>query len=296
MLPIYLLVAAALLATAPAANAQDQVEQQTTQSDQGPPPQAERVAVPRGESPREVRGARSRSEQPAPVRSREATPQPPPQPQPSAPRVNASRPADDQQQAVPRGSRPRGDNPPIGQAVPRGEIQGPPPGSPGDRGGVRGRDRDRNIIVRRPPVYNNNYYYYPRNYYPYGYGGFGLGYFYYDPYSWYGRSYRSYGYGGYYGGPGFYSGVFRPRGYYGAYYDIGELRLRVSPRHAQVFVDGYYAGVVDDFDGILQSMKMESGPYHIEIIAPGYQTLEFDVRITPGQKINYRGDLIPIRP
>ena len=100
-----------------------------------------------------------------------------------------------------------------------------------------------------------------------------------------------------YGGGGFYNGVYRSSGrYYGSYFDVGQLRLRVSPRHAQVFIDGYYAGIVDDFDGVLQSMKMESGPYHIEIVAPGYEPLEFDVRITPGQKIDYRGDLIPMRP
>jgi hypothetical protein len=79
-------------------------------------------------------------------------------------------------------------------------------------------------------------------------------------------------------------------------YAVGYLRLRVSPRHAQVFVDGYYAGVVDDYDGIVQSMTLEDGPYHIEIVAPGFAPLEFDVRILPGQKITYRGDLLPQRP
>jgi hypothetical protein len=31
-------------------------------------------------------------------------------------------------------------------------------------------------------------------------------------------------------------------------------------------------------------------------VAPGYTTLDFDVRINPGQKITYRGDLRPLRP
>jgi hypothetical protein len=78
-------------------------------------------------------------------------------------------------------------------------------------------------------------------------------------------------------------------GYYG--YDIGELRLRVTPRHAEVRVDGYFAGVVDDYDGAFQGLRLESGGYHIEIVAPGYEPLAFDVRINPGQKITYRGDL-----
>ena len=65
----------------------------------------------------------------------------------------------------------------------------------------------------------------------------------------------------------------------------------MSPRHAQVFVDGDYAGTVDDFDGSFQSLKLESGSYAIRLDAPGYETMEFDVRITSRQKITYREDL-----
>ena len=131
-----------------------------------------------------------------------------------------------------------------------------------------------------PRVYNNYYSYnYPRRYYPYGYGSFGLGYFYYDPYTWY--PYDNYNY--------------RFRGY-GYGYATGELRLQVRPRHAEVFVDGYYAGRVDDFDGIVQALSLEEGPYSIELVAPGYEPIVFNVRIQPGRKITYRGDLRPLRP
>ena len=132
-----------------------------------------------------------------------------------------------------------------------------------------------------PRVYNNYYYYYPRRFYPYGYGGFGLGYFYYDPYTWYPPSY--------YGGSAYYGG-----GY--GFADEGELRLAVAPRDADVYVDGYFAGRVDEFDGTFQSLKLESGPHHIQIVAPGFAPLDFDVRIEPGRKITYRGNLQPFRP
>lgn len=162
----------------------------------------------------------------------------------------------DQRQAVPRGSRPRGDPPRTGTAVPR------PAGQPPARAGR----------VYTPPGYRG--YSYPRLYYPYGYGTFGLGYFYYDPYTWYpagpyGWRFSSYG------------------------YPTGELRIQVKPREAEVYVDGYWAGLVDDFDGVFQSLRLEEGPYKIEIVAPGYETLEFNVRIQPGRKITYRGELKP---
>lgn len=129
-----------------------------------------------------------------------------------------------------------------------------------------------------PRVYNN-YYYYPRRYYPYGYGSFGLGYFYYDPYTWY--PYDNYNY--------------RFQGY-GYGYPTGEIRLQVRPRQAEVYVDGYYAGQVDEFDGFVQALRLEEGPYTIELVAPGYEPLQFNVRIQPGRKITYRGDMRPLRP
>ena len=127
--------------------------------------------------------------------------------------------------------------------------------------------------------YHASYYYYPYYRYPYGYGSFGLGFFYYDPYvwapTWYYNGY-SYGYG------------------YG--YPVGEVRLQVQPRDAEVYVDGNYAGRVDDFDGSFQSLRLEEGTYRIEIVADGYEPLEFDVQIQPGRKINYRGTLLLLRP
>jgi len=133
-------------------------------------------------------------------------------------------------------------------------------------------------------VYARPYaYYYPRRLYPYGYGAFGLGYFYYDPYVWdpYGYAYPSYGYPGY---------------AYGSSFDTGEIRLKVKPRDAEVYVNGSYAGRVDDFDGYFQGLKLEEGAYHITISMPGYEPLDFDVRVIAGQKIDYKGELLRRRP
>ena len=195
-----------------------------------------------------------------------------------------------ERRAVPRGSRPQDDNPRTGTAIPRSPL--PPATSPRGASTTQRRGAvtsNRGATVVRPPVrnhysypYSRGYYYpyqrhyYPRYYYPYGYGAFGLGFFYYNPYRW------APGYTAYYGG--YYQQPFST-------FDIGELRLDVSPRHAQVFVDGYYAGQVDDFDGAFQAIKLEAGTYRIEISAPGYETLSFDVRITPAQKIRYQGEL-----
>ena len=69
------------------------------------------------------------------------------------------------------------------------------------------------------------------------------------------------------------------------------MRLKVNPKDAEVYVDGYYAGIVDDFDGIWQQLRLDDGGYHIEIRKPGMTTLTFDVRVQPGRTITYRGEL-----
>src|SRR5262249_42752868 len=67
-------------------------------------------------------------------------------------------------------------------------------------------------------------------------------------------AYGGIGFGGYYGfyDPGWYDPyppVYQSGGGYG--YE-GALRLKVKPREASVYVDGYFSGRVDDFDGIFQ--------------------------------------------
>jgi hypothetical protein len=50
---------------------------------------------------------------------------------------------------------------------------------------------------------------------------------------------------------------------------------------------------VDDYDGIFQALKLEAGAHHIQIVAQGHSSLDFDVRIEPNRKITYRGTLRP---
>ena len=140
------------------------------------------------------------------------------------------------------------------------------------------------------PYYpHNTWYYYP--YYPLSYG------FFWDP--WWGYGYPYGGYGGYGFSTGYGSGYGYGYGSYGAYqgptYQIyGGLRLKVKPREAEVFVDGYFAGVVDDFDGAFQQLNLDVGPHRIELRAAGYETISFQIRTQPDEKITYKAELKPV--
>jgi len=166
---------------------------------------------------------------------------------------------------VPQYSRPRGNRVAVGSAAERSSR---PPGRP-PGGWYPGYPTYPSYPWYGYPGWNWGWGYG----YPY-YGGFGIGFFSYDPYSWGG----SYYYGGGYATSGQYT-------------DTGKLRLKVKPRDAQVFVDGYYMGIVDEFDGTFQRLRLETGGHRVELRLDGYQPLTFDVLIPLGETITYRGEL-----
>jgi hypothetical protein len=120
-----------------------------------------------------------------------------------------------------------------------------------------------------------------------GYGGYGHGY----GYGGYGHRY---GYGGY--GHGYGYGGYGPYGY-GGYRDAstGAVRIEVSPKGArdqiEVYVNEARAGVVDDFDGFAQRLRLEEGEYEIELRLPGYKPLRASIFVTRGNTYNLRGQL-----
>lgn len=101
---------------------------------------------------------------------------------------------------------------------------------------------------------------------------------YYDPFLQYGSPWGPYGY---------------PYGYgygYGYRDDLtSSLRLQVTPREAEVLVDGYSAGTVDDFDGVFQRLRLRPGSHEVTIYLEGYRTIRQRLYLSPGadQKVKY---------
>ena len=73
----------------------------------------------------------------------------------------------------------------------------------------------------------------------------------------------------------------------------GGISLEFTPYDADVWVDGTWAGQVEDFDGTSQPLTLVPGTHRIELQAPGYAPLVMDVVVQPGQVIPYRGDMRP---
>jgi hypothetical protein len=95
--------------------------------------------------------------------------------------------------------------------------------------------------------------------------------------------------GGYFHAPFFYDPFWGPYGYgYGAYpygysgarADSG-LRVEVTPKQAEVYVDGYYAGLADDFDGAFKHLHTTPGGHAITLHLEGYRTVTQNVYVPP---------------
>jgi hypothetical protein len=175
--------------------------------------------------------------------------------------------------AVPEYSRPRDGRPVLGTAV--------------DRRIPRVDPDDYPYYYYRSPYFG--YYSPARRYYSPAYG-FGLGFLYdplwYDPFFYGGYDPYGYGYGGGYGG---YYGGTGSSGY--ARGETGSLRLKIKPREAEVHVDGFFVGTVDNFDGMFQKLGIDAGTHRIEIRAEGYEPIQLDVLLTPGETVTYKGEL-----
>jgi hypothetical protein len=70
------------------------------------------------------------------------------------------------------------------------------------------------------------------------------------------------------------------------------LRFDVQPeRLLQVFVNGYFVGTPQDFDS---ELELPLGTHMVELTAPGYETIKFEVKIDGTRPITYRGELKPL--
>jgi hypothetical protein len=74
------------------------------------------------------------------------------------------------------------------------------------------------------------------------------------------------------------------------------LRLQISPRDTEVFVDGYYAGIVDDFDGFMQRLRLEPGQHAIQLYLTGHRTAEQQIYLQPGGTFRIRHVMEPLAP
>ncbi|MGB7218707.1 MAG: PEGA domain-containing protein [Vicinamibacterales bacterium] len=73
----------------------------------------------------------------------------------------------------------------------------------------------------------------------------------------------------------------------------GGLSFDIAPATAEIFVDGRYMGLVEDYSSNMQPLSLAPGRHRIEIHEEGFEPLTFDADVLPGQVIPFQGAMEP---
>jgi len=78
------------------------------------------------------------------------------------------------------------------------------------------------------------------------------------------------------------------------------LRFNIKPKPlaqtASVYVDGYLAGLVDDFDGVFQRLHVTPGEHEIVVYLDGYRSIRQHVYLSPNATRKIEGTLEHVSP
>ncbi len=153
-------------------------------------------------------------------------------------------------------------------------LSGPADAQVRARGGVRIATPRTSVgvVVGRPYYYRPIYrsFYRPLYFDPF------FSPYYYRPFYWYPYTAVGYGYGRFDGG--------------------GSLRVQVLPRDTEIYIDNYYAGTSDDFDGMFQRLHLEPGAHDITLYREGYRSVQQRIYIQATGTFRLRYNMMPLGP
>jgi hypothetical protein len=75
-----------------------------------------------------------------------------------------------------------------------------------------------------------------------------------------------------------------------------DLRFNVKPKEAEVYVDGYFAGKVADFNGTFQRLHVAPGQHDIVVYLDGYRSLKQKLYLSPNATRKIEGTLEKLGP
>ena len=76
--------------------------------------------------------------------------------------------------------------------------------------------------------------------------------------------------------------------------DESSLQLQVTPRETEVFIDGYFAGRVDDFDGRFQRLHIQPGEHDLTLYLDGHRKVTQTILIRPRSSFRIRYEMTPL--
>ncbi len=82
-----------------------------------------------------------------------------------------------------------------------------------------------------------------------------------------------------------------PYSYYPVFDNRATVRVLAEPKDAAVYVDGFYAGTVHDFNDWFQGLPLPPGGHEVVLYLEGYRTTRDRVYLTAGQTFKIRHTL-----
>jgi hypothetical protein len=77
---------------------------------------------------------------------------------------------------------------------------------------------------------------------------------------------------------------------------LTDVKVQVTPKTADVYVDGYYAGPASEFEGILKRLHATPGGHVISVHLDGYRTVNQHVYLAPGSTYTLHEALEKLAP
>jgi hypothetical protein len=74
------------------------------------------------------------------------------------------------------------------------------------------------------------------------------------------------------------------------------LRLAIKPKQAAVYVDGYFAGQVDQYDGVFQRLHVTPGNHEIVIYLQGFRSIHERLYLAPNATRKISARMEPLAP
>jgi PEGA domain len=93
--------------------------------------------------------------------------------------------------------------------------------------------------------------------------------------------------------PYVYDPFWGPYGYY-AYPYYGpraDIRTEIKPKDAEVYIDDYYAGHAEDFDGAFKRLRVAPGGHSITFHLDGFRTVTENVYVKPDSTLKMKATM-----
>jgi len=74
------------------------------------------------------------------------------------------------------------------------------------------------------------------------------------------------------------------------------VRMQVTPKQTEVFIDNRFVGTADDFDGIFQRLHIFPGPHELTLYLDGYRTVHQRIYTQPTGTFRVRYNMVPLAP